>query len=659
MVAVVGCVPIKVLRGQASSRDSVALIRRIIAAEESFFSLWLAAWKKSEGERHPVIPTGDPRGSQVHCHFEASTPATELVGYDPVIMSRGSRFTVCASYLRDGELAPDERLHVDSALTPSHRQPIRGARQRLLELLDSASRILPGDRFIVGQRVRLTVDQQDDSAALQAARRCKATVPADASWCAALEGFVLTRLGDVVGADSAFRRSITVLPINERCRWTDVRALLEQSARAQYEKLSCTARDSVSAVILWLADPLFSRPGNERLVDHFYRRVLLNLRMAPGRDERFDWRYRTGNDAREDLVIRYGWPTYIYWNGDPSDNNHSGYLAERGSPDNVPYAAYQFSSGSVHLLPSPRAVGAPFSADERDWNVSEPRAPAANGATWPWWPIEHSRPHFPLVQLPDVQVGMLRRDSSVILAAAADLPARAIGRWSGTAVDSIALVTTHHPDSVILVARAAGASDATVLVSGHIVSRPTVASLEFPSGSYKEPAGRVRLGIHPPAPLAAMQQGEHAVSNPIVLFAPLEGALPPHDPPTALRQMAGSTTIAPERRFAVYWETYGFGAKDTLELAVWIERFTRDGVFRRLGQSLRLTEDRNTPVVVSWTEPQSTSRIHEVASTLQPIIGRSLTLDVSALPAGDYWIEVAVRKKGHETVRGRTAITIR
>jgi hypothetical protein len=122
--------------------------------------------------------------------------------------------------------------------------------------------------------------------------------------------------------------------------------------------------------------------------------------------------------------------------------------------------------------------------------------------------------------------------------------------------------------------------------------------------------------------------------------------------------MAGSTTITDDRRLGVYWETYGIHPGDTVDVAVWIERYTRQGAARRLGIVLNIVEDLNTPVVASWREPQPSRRVHAIAGAV-PIIARSLILDVSALPPGEYWLDVAVGTPGREAVRGRRSITLR
>jgi hypothetical protein len=154
-----------------------------------------------------------------------------------------------------------------------------------------------------------------------------------------------------------------------------------------------------------------------------------------------------------------------------------------------------------------------------------------------------------------------------------------------------------------------------------------------------------------------MQRGDVAVSDPVVLRVPADGSALSADPDSALMLMAGSTRVPATGKIGVYWETYGFAPGDSLHVAVWIERFTPQGLMRRFGIALGVATDRNTPVSTGWSEPHPARRAH-VIQGIVPIVGRSLVVDVAPLPKGDYWLDVAVARPGQEPVRGRRVITI-
>src|SRR5215813_3823728 len=91
--------------------------------------------------------------------------------------------------------------------TPPREAPqIVVARTRLLEMLDSLSAMVPGDRWILGQRVRYLMEAGRpllaDSMAVVCAARSE--VPATSSWCFALAGYVAQQLGNYPRADAAF-----------------------------------------------------------------------------------------------------------------------------------------------------------------------------------------------------------------------------------------------------------------------------------------------------------------------------------------------------------------------------------------------------------------------------------------------------------------------
>ena len=85
--------------------------------------------------------------------------------------------------------------------------------------------------------------------------------------------------------------------------------VLEPAARVDYQRLTCTQRDSLNAVLWWLADPMWTEHGNERWVAHMARTVEVKLHGALNRDERYSWQRAIGGDAMAEMIVRYGWPT--------------------------------------------------------------------------------------------------------------------------------------------------------------------------------------------------------------------------------------------------------------------------------------------------------------------------------------------------------------
>src|SRR5262245_11563739 len=186
---------------------------------------------------------------------------------------------------------------------PPEPSSIKTARERLLRVLDSGAAQLPGDAWIAGQRVRYLVESDQPAAALTAALDCRAAV----WWCEALAGYALHAVDSARAADSTYRVALRDMPRDERCRWTDLSPLLVSGPlRQRYRPQSCEERADPEARLWWLAQPLLSRPGNDRRVEHYARHTISSLLEHA----RSPFGMETGNDLRE-LIVRYGWP--IAW----------------------------------------------------------------------------------------------------------------------------------------------------------------------------------------------------------------------------------------------------------------------------------------------------------------------------------------------------------
>jgi hypothetical protein len=299
----------------------------------------------------------------------------------------------------------------------------------------------------------------------------------------------------------------------------------------------------------------------------------------------------------------------------------------------------------------------PLSARTTDWQISATDSGYTDiDAHLRWWPAEHYAAPYPLHQLVDGQVAMLRRDSSIILATSTDLMASRLPRALGSRVTA-KLIVMNNPDSLQMVAEHSGPVDRRLVLHGAIASRPVLVGIELPLIQPVRVGARTRFALTPVATLASMSVGEFAVSEPVILLAPAGDEPAPLEVNAALAMMAASTKTPATRKIAVYWESYGFKPTDSVDVAVWIERYTTQGTLRRLGNALRVTTDLNTPVASTWREPQPGFRINAMGGRI-PIIGRSVILDVSRLPRGNYWLEVAVAKPGQEPARNRRTFTV-
>lgn len=646
-------------------------------AIQSFLALWYNAWTATQAEQHDLGNCGSARCpartriATLHCHREYTQTASTLLDARTRLASRNlayieperfiesahSAFAVCPGWMLGTLYARgDERLAIDNALNERNVARVRPARDSLIATLATTRRAAPADDFVLGQLVRFLIDQGLVERAVAEAELCGGSL----WWCTALAGYALGRAHQFARADAAFERALVALPDSVRCAWTDLSELLDPNAAEAYRRIPCAERDAANARIWWLADPLYIHEGNERRVEHFLRHMRIALASALDRDERYAWRAALGNDARIRMLIRYGWPTYAYWDGFAEDTSHTLWLegARQGyGRANDPYTTYEYSTGRLHTFPSAAAIAQPLAATHADWELTErERKDPEAFPPRPWWPREHFSLDIPVTQLAEPQVVLLRRQDSVLLAVSVHLDST-LGRLPGQAVHGISLLTTERPDTVRVVARRSGEIALPAALSALIPARPTLVGIELPAISPTRGAARTRFAVTPPPPLSAMQPGERAISTPAILMAPWDGQPPPTRTDSALHAMAGDTRVQPVGRIGVYWETYGFALTDTVEFAVWIERFTPQGIVRRLATSLNIAEDLNTPVATRWTEIPGRARVHTVPGTV-PIHGRSVSLDVSKLRSGNYWLDIAARTPSGEVVRGRTAIVV-
>jgi hypothetical protein len=151
-------------------------------------------------------------------------------------------------------------------VVPDEGKNIRKARADLLRDLEKAAAAIPGDDWIIGQRIRYLTESRDSSAA-SVARSCRATK----WWCDALLGLALHVNGDYLAADSAYALALAAMPTPMRCHWLNLAPLLDDDIRGTYRKMTCPRREAIDARIWWVADPLYMIPGNERRTEHFSR----------------------------------------------------------------------------------------------------------------------------------------------------------------------------------------------------------------------------------------------------------------------------------------------------------------------------------------------------------------------------------------------------
>jgi hypothetical protein len=202
-------------------------------------------------------------------------------------------------------------------------------------------------------------------------------------------------------------------------------------------------------------------------------------------------------------------------------------------------------------------------------------------------------------------------------------------------------VRTTSPSDIEKVPRNAYANDKAIVVTAPIPSKPAIVGTEIRAAQPGGLSARTRFGITPPPTLASMKAGETAISDPI-LTSVSDG--PPPGPETALQHMLGSTRVRGSK-VGVYWETYGWTAGDSVDVAIVVTRKEQLSKLRRLGMLIRVAHDINGSVAVRWGEPQPGHSSWTIPGVV-PIQARSVYVDLSRLEPGHYSVTVLIGKHG-------------
>ncbi len=549
-------------------RDSAALHNRVEDTEFRYMMDWRYSWQvfiqavgRANGGARPWYVDGGadhrlPQG--LGCDFEEfarfDTDPHSWIAHlirNPIRL----KLSLCPMWLPPSWDEPaDERKSIDASLTRAGvttdiADSARALRKPVLRLLDSAARVLPGDGFIAGQRVRFHLDQTEIGAARKAAADCRA----QRWWCTALAAYVQFVAGEVSQASTTFDIARAAMPDSLRCNWDDASMFFGYGSAQPYGVLTCAQRDSVNERIWWLADPLYLENGNERRTEHYARHVLIELHAALDLDERFDWRPEYQGPALRDMVLRYGWPTEIFtaephprrWHeGDTRSiflgDTTTSFVLKGGSKwaiwcdgrnDDADCPAGHFlKTGTAywgpqfHTVPLWQTVIDPFHTTDAGWDLAPVRDDQAYWDT-SWWPTEfYRRDAGALVPLRS-QVAFFRRQQSAVLAAAMSWDTVAYLAQPTSQMIGAAIFSTG-PNAPLMGSRDTMSGRAPHALTALVASGPALLSLEMVPRASSGPAGRTRFGVDAPAPLRALDRGEIALSD-IVLTSAKAGRTRP------------------------------------------------------------------------------------------------------------------------------------
>ena len=470
---------------------------------------------------------------------------------------------------------------------PEEGNDIRRARAELLGDLEKASKAVPGDDWIIGQRIRYMVEARDSSA-IGLARSCKATQ----WWCDALLGLALHVNGDFAAADSAFSVALAGMPSPTRCHWLNLAPLLDDDLRDTYRKLTCSEREAADARIWWMADPLYMTPGNERRTEHYSRVLHTVLQRDAANTYGFTW----GGDLAE-LILRFGWAEK--WTQEPPASISLGLVPSITGHERTP--GFHF-----FLTQPPPDTVARIADSLFDIGQFPPREQYAPG---------YARSFTPL----DVQVARFRRGDSTRVVAAYDVSTDTIfGRHKFTAA-LVAMRDETTSPSMSEIAESPARSVITVstpwksqLIGVELLAKDSSGAARWRSGFAEIP----------------LDSGKISVSD--LLLVDGAPALPA-DLNEAIPRAHGGTTFRRDKQVGLFWELYGKAPADSaLAISLTITPIG-EGFLRRAFRALRIAP-RVTPLNIRWQENGASGMLS----------ARSVLLDLSLVPAGKYAVKLEV-----------------
>ena len=490
---------------------------------------------------------------------------------------------------------------------------VRALRAGLLAELDSLQALVPGNEWVIGQRVWYRAEGGDWVGALATARACRA----DTWWCAALEGLGLHGLGRHREAEAAFERALAHMDPEIARRWRMPERAVDSDTWDLLRDLERAGPDSLELGLerLWrLADPLYLVDGNDRLTEHYARWTVATLKDGA----RNPFRLRWGRDL-EELTIRHGWE--IGWERSPSRS--------LGGPFGV--------TGHRHpeareYMPSGKALAALATTPAEEF-LADRRRPRSL----------YAPPYAPVILPMEGQVAVFPRIDRTLVVTTAFMPE-----------DTSFHADHDHERPWMEPKDQAGVPDRIGLFAipvdgGGVIERERAGStsgallLDLPVGGYfvsveswspqARRAGRLRRGI-PRREVPA----DVAVLSDLLL---LEGRGPaPASLQEALPAALSRAEIRPDQALAVAWEVAGLGFRpESLELELSVDRSDRN-VLRRLGDLLGISE-RPPSLAVSWEEPAPDHPTH---------LFRWLDLDLPPLDPGEYRITLTLRTAGRSDV---------
>ena len=514
--------------------------------------------------------------------------------------------------------------HEGGSTDPIPQEPIETgmARRQLIRTLSSIAANIPGDHWILGQRVFYLREDGQRSAAMQLVRRCESAQP---WWCETLEGYLLHHEGKTVESMAAFDLAMAEMPPGEARLFLSPEYTLDDDGRKLFADTPEEKRGTLRSRLWLLSDPLYLVESNDRLTAHYARRTLVLMREESTTAYGLDW-----DEDLAELVMRYGGE--IGWE---RARNLGGAMQGRDTRQVIgrhhPKARDYIPRGAYLADPAKSPPGA--------WKIEDPKPLTGYAAPYA----------LDMAGL-DAQVGRFRRGDSLLVVAAyeptkarreLEIARRGAGRANpfGPPPPRPFGEEPPQPTGEIESGFFLLTDDGAIRHEERGDTSSDVVTAQLPNGEYLlglevwEPeenrAWRIRQGIRQ----RDVVPGLAALSD--MLF--LKGGEPPKTLEEGLSRVLPSTRVKAGDAVTVIWEVYGLRpnefARVTLGFAEGEPTF-----LRRLGQLLRVIEP-DEPIEISF---------EDAAPDRWGTVFRGVHVDIPSLQPGTYTLHLEVTLRGRD-----------
>ena len=592
-----------------------------------------------------------------------------------------------------------DHIDVDEWQAPEELPELELARTRVLRDLGEIAQKIPGDLWILGQRVYYLTDMGAASTAANLARRCGGRAH---WWCTALAAYVHHTRGLWTVADEVCEQALAEMPPDTAAEWRTPTHLLDESALEMYE--DSEDKPLVEQRLWLLGDPLYLVEGNDRKTEQYARQVLVRMRAEAINGTGLDW--------DEDLAeITLRWGAVEAWSrerdlptGDSLGDSRRMVSHRRGQEFLPPADALEDPSGVVAgswvlgdrarmalrekaALVDPLNSGSMLDqatqANELFGNSTDLNAIFYDGLIRSGPRTGYTAPYARRFGILETQVARFRRGDSLLVVAAfarkaeekknpAAPPAVAPRKEEG--LDLRAARKESRSDKQRRMNPFGEVREVPVPFMAHVSERSIESGLFLIDSESGEPfevrgegtEGSFQLRVpnrHYIVGLEAFSPGEkrawrdrHGLwQDPLVLgLAAISdllilqgGGELPTSLDEALPTALPAVRIEEGDAFKVAWELYGLRVGESASVRIGVNR-GRSSIVTRLGEFLRVVEP-NEPVVMTWEEAGP-----DVLGT----VFRAVELNLPDLEPGDYTLTVEIELSGREPMMVARPITI-